>query len=207
MENIENPFVNEGTKESLMELADANMKKTAEKEGKEADTLEVPEGDETVVWEAKGETYRIRLGEITQENWLEAVRLELGEGQSAFVAEPLGILARGYVYRDCRARVWTVEEEGRIVGLALVREFDDEPLGYELQQLLIDRREQGRGVGFAALTLVLDRLRAESRWPTVEVCVKKTDAPALRVFEKAGFADSGYIDPAVPDALNLVYTL
>ena len=39
MENIENPFVNEGTKESLMELADANMKKTAEKEGKEADTL------------------------------------------------------------------------------------------------------------------------------------------------------------------------
>ena len=93
------------------------------------------------------------------------------------------------------------------MGLALVREFDDEPLGYELQQLLIDRREQGRGVGFAALTLVLDRLRAESRWPTVEVCVKKTDAPALRVYEKAGFADSGYIDPAVPDALNLVYTL
>lgn len=147
------------------------------------------------------------MGEITQENWLEAARLELGEGQSAFVAGPVGILARGYVYRDCRARVWTVEEDGRIVGLTMVREFDDEPLGYELQQLLIDRREQGRGVGSADLTLVLDRLRAEGRWSTVEVCVKKADAPALRVYEKAGFVDSGYVDPAVPDALNLVCKL
>ena len=151
--------------------------------------------------------FLITLGEITPENWLEAARLELGEGQSAFVAGPVGILARGYVYRDCRARVWTVEEDGRIVGLAMVREFEEEPLGYELQQLLIDRREQGRGVGSAALALVLDRLRAEGRWPTVEVCVKKADAPALRVYEKAGFVDSGCVDPEVPDAFNLVCKL
>ena len=149
----------------------------------------------------------IRLGEITQENWLEAARLELGEGQSAFVADPMGILARGYVYRYCRARVWTVEGEGRIVGLAMVREFDEEPLGYELQQLMIDRREQGRGVGSAALALVLERLRAEGSWPTVEVCVKRADGPALRVYEKAGFTDTGYVDPEAPDAFNLVCTL
>ena len=110
----------------------------------------------------------IRLGEITQENWLEATRLELGEGQSAFVAGPVGILARGYVYRDCRAQVWTVEEDGRIVGLAMVREFDEEPLGYELQQLLIDRREQGRGVGSAALGPVLGRYHADSQRRALE---------------------------------------
>lgn len=149
----------------------------------------------------------INLGEVTPENWLEAARLQLDEGQSAFVADPVGVLARGYVYRDCRARVWTVEKDGRVVGLALVREFDDEPLGYELQQFLIDRREQNRGVGAAALNLILDRLRDEGRWPTVEVCVKKADFPALRVYEKAGFTDSGYIDPDVPDALNLVCRL
>ena len=104
-------------------------------------------------------------------------------------------------------RVWTVEEEGRIVGLAMVREFDEEPLGYELQQLMIDRREQGRGVGSAALALVLERLRAEGSWPTVEVCVKRADGPALRVYEKAGFTDTGYVDPEAPDAFNLVCTL
>lgn len=149
----------------------------------------------------------IKLGEITQDNWLEAVRLRLAEGQLAFVADPMGVLARAYVYRNCRAQVWTVEEDGRVVGLAMVREFDDEPLGYELQQFLIDGREQGRGVGTQALKLVLARLRQEGRWPTVEVCVKKADAPALHVYEKAGFVDSGYVDPDVPDALNLVCTL
>ncbi len=149
----------------------------------------------------------IRLGEVTPDNWLTAVHLQLGEGQAAFVADPMGILARAYVYRDCRARVWTVEEDGRVVGLAMVREFDDEPLGYELQQLLIDRREQNRGVGTAALALILDRLRAEGRWPTVEVCVHQAAHAARRVYEKAGFTDSGYVDPSVPHALNLVCQL
>lgn len=149
----------------------------------------------------------INLGEITQENWLEAARLQLAEGQLAFVASPMGILARAYVYRACRAQVWTVEENDRVVGLAMVRKFDEEPLGYELQQFFIDIRKQGRGIGTEALKLVLDHLRQEGRWPTVEVCVKKEARAALRVYEKAGFVDSGYIDPDVPDALNLVCRL
>lgn len=149
----------------------------------------------------------INLGEITQENWLEAAHLQLAEDQLAFVASPMGILARAYVYRGCRARVWTVEENDRVVGLAMIREFDEDPLGYELQQFFIDMREQGRGLGTEALNLVLDRLRREGRWPTVEVCVKRKALAALRVYEKAGFVDSGYVDPDVPDALNLVCRL
>ena len=60
----------------------------------------------------------ISLGEITQENWLEAIRLQLAEEQLAFVANPMGVLARAYVYRDCRAQVWTIQEDGRVVGLS-----------------------------------------------------------------------------------------
>ena len=56
----------------------------------------------------------IRLGEITEENWVEAAGLELEEEQKRYVASPLGILARGYVFRDSRARVFTVEEDGRV---------------------------------------------------------------------------------------------
>ena len=39
---------------------------------------------------------------------------ELEEEQKRYVASPLGILARGYVFRDSRARVFTVEEDGRV---------------------------------------------------------------------------------------------
>ena len=38
----------------------------------------------------------------------------------------------------------------------------------------------------------------------VEVCVKKDDAEAIRLYEKYGFTDSGYVDEDAPDSLNLI---
>ena len=146
----------------------------------------------------------IRLTEITEENWLTAASLSVKEEQKRFLAPAIGILARGYVYRSCNARVRVIENDGTIVGLALVREFTDEPLGYDLQQFMIDQRYQGRGYGSAALGLILDALRRENRFDHVEVCVKKDDAAAIRLYEKHGFVDSGYVDEDVPDALNLI---
>ena len=72
---------------------------------------------------------------------------------------------------------------------------------------MIDRRYQGKGYGSAALDLILAELRAERRYDHVEVCVKKKDIEAIRLYKKHGFVDSGYIDETVPDALNLICRL
>jgi diamine N-acetyltransferase len=146
----------------------------------------------------------IRLMDITEENWLDAASLSVNEAQKKYLAPAIGILARGYVYRDCNARVRVIMNDDVIVGLALVREFTDEPLGYELQQFMIDAKYQGKGYGTEALRLILDELREEGHYDHVEVCVKKDDAEAIRLYEKSGFVDSGYIDEDVPDALNLI---
>ncbi len=146
----------------------------------------------------------VRLGGIDEGNFFEACALSLREEQKGFVAPPVGIVARGYVYRDCGARVFTILLDEKVVGLALVREFTDEPLGYDLQQLLVGEEYQNIGCGSAALGLILDILRRERKYPCVEVCVKKDDAAALHVYEKAGFTDSGYIDPDCPDSVNLI---
>ena len=149
----------------------------------------------------------IRLAEVTEENWLDIADLSVNDDQRRFVAPAIGILARGYVYRDCNARIYAIENDGTIVGTALVREFADEPLGYDLQQFMIDQRYQGKGYGSAALALILDELRKEGRYDHVEVCVKKDDTAAIRLYGKHGFADSGYIDEDVPDSLNLICRL
>lgn len=149
----------------------------------------------------------VRLAEITEDNWLEAASLSVKEEQKGYLAPAIGILARGYVYRDCRAKVYVIEADGTAVGLALVREFDDEPLGYDLQQFMIDGRYQGRGFGSAGLALILDELRREARYDHVEVCVKKEDAEAVRLYEKHGFADSGYVDEDAPDSVNMICRL
>lgn len=146
----------------------------------------------------------IRLIEITEDNWLEAAGLAVGDEQKNFVAPAVGILARGYVYRDCNSKVFGIENDGTMVGLALVREFTDEPLGYDLQQFMIDERFQGKGFGSKALKLILDELKKEAHYDHVEVCVKKEDAAAIHLYEKHGFADSGYIDEEAPDSMNMI---
>ena len=123
----------------------------------------------------------IKLADITEANWLAAASLSVKVEQRGFVAPAVGIIARGYVYRNCRARVFVIENDGEPVGLALVREFEDEPLGYDLQQFMIDARYQGRGMGSAALSLILDELRREAKYDHVEVCVKKEDMAAIRL--------------------------
>ena len=97
-----------------------------------------------------------------------------------------------------------IEADGTVVGAALVRDFTEEPIGYDLQQFMIDRRYQGRGYGTRALELILDELRKEGRYGHVEVCVKKEDKAAIRLYRKMGFRDSGYVDEEVPDAVNLI---
>lgn len=146
----------------------------------------------------------IKLTVVTEDNWLEVASLSVSEDQRKYLAPPIGILARGYVYRNCNANIFVITNEESIVGVALVREFTDEPLGYELQQFMIDQKYQGRGYGSEALRLILEELRMENHFDHVEVCVKKEDSAAIHVYEKLGFVDSGYIDDQVPDSLNLI---
>ena len=149
----------------------------------------------------------IELIEINEQNWLEAVKLSVDESQKGFLDSATGILARGYAYRDSRARVIGVSDGGTMVGLALVKDLDEQPACYDLQQFMIDARYQGRGYGTEALRLILKELQAERKYDCAEVCVKQTDAAALHVYETVGFVDTGYIDDDAPDCRNLMVRL
>ncbi|MBR5968786.1 MAG: GNAT family N-acetyltransferase [Lachnospiraceae bacterium] len=149
----------------------------------------------------------VTLTEVNESNFLEAMSLRVAESQRSFVADAAGILARGYVFRADRARVYAVQVQNELVGLLLVRDLKEEPACYDLQQLMIDARHQNRGYGTSALGQLLSSLKQEHAFDMVEVCVKKDDTAALHLYEKAGFVDSGYIDEEAADSLNLVYYL
>ena len=146
----------------------------------------------------------LKLISVTEDNWLDVASLTVKDHQKGFVAPAIGILARGYVYRGCNAKVYAFEQDGVIVGTALVREFTDEPLGYDLQQFMIDRQYQNKGYGTEALRLLLEELRRENHYDHVELCVKKADSEAIHLYEKLGFVDSGYVDEDLPDSLNMI---
>ena len=147
----------------------------------------------------------VSLIELSEENWTDFAGLSVDESQKNYLASNIGIMARGYVYRDSRAKVMGIVADEKPIGLAMVRDLDDEPACYELQQFMIDKNFQGKGYGLKALELILAQLKAEHKYDCVEVCVKMDDAQAIHVYEKAGFVDTGYIDEDVPDSYNLIY--
>lgn len=147
----------------------------------------------------------IRLIDVNEENWLDFARLNVDDEQQAFLDRPIGIIARGYAYRACNAKVIGIADDSQIVGVALVKEMVEEPACYDLQQFMIDQHFQNKGFGTQALKLILSLLGSEGKYSCVEVCVNKADVSALHVYEKAGFIDTGYIDDDVPNCLNLMY--
>lgn len=147
----------------------------------------------------------VRLLEVNEENFRDIALLRVHESQKHFLDSALGIIARGYVYRACRARVIGIANDAQPVGVALVRDMDEEPACYDLQQFLIDSRFQRRGYGTQALRLILSHLRQEGKYACAEVCVHRENTAALKLFEKLGFRDTGYVDANVPHCLNLMY--
>ena len=47
----------------------------------------------------------VSLVGLNEENWMDFAALSVDESQKHYLADSLGIIARGYVYRDCRAKV------------------------------------------------------------------------------------------------------
>ena len=147
----------------------------------------------------------IKLVDVTEHNWLDVVSLSVQEKQKNFLDKPIGIVARGYIYRSCNARVYGISNDEHIIGIALVKDMDEEPSCYDLQQFMIDQRFQNKGYGTEALRLILSVLSKERKYGQVEVCVNKNDAAALWMYKKVGFEDTGYIDESAPDCCNLMY--
>ncbi|MBE6892848.1 MAG: GNAT family N-acetyltransferase [Ruminococcaceae bacterium] len=149
----------------------------------------------------------ISLVKIDESNKAKAEKLEVSENQKSFLDSAAGIIKRAEIYKNLNSHLFGIANEETLVGLALVKDFEEEPFAYDLQQFMIDKNFQGRGCGTEALKLILDYLKNEGRFESVEICVKKEDVPAIKLYEKVGFKNSGYIDENLPDCINYVYHL
>lgn len=65
----------------------------------------------------------IHLVDVDEENWIDIVRLQVNEAQQKYLDRPIGMIARGYIYRHCHARVFGIADDSRMVGVAFVRDF------------------------------------------------------------------------------------
>ena len=138
----------------------------------------------------------LRLAPIDQHNWRAAVAVQVSPDQVRFVAgyQPVAlvILAKAYVRPgDLDWEPLALISEASVVGvvaLAHAREHTD------VLHLAIDLAMQGRGVGSAAMELVVAHV-AQTRPSTQEVrlTVHPENARAQRLYRSVGFLPNGQI--------------
>lgn len=134
----------------------------------------------------------IKLEPVHPGNW-RLGQLRVTEAQKGFVAEPMTILARAYAYRESRSCALVITHDGLPVGMALYHDLEDEG-AYDLSQLFIDERCQGRGYGTQAVRLLVERMREDGKYGRVMLCYIEGNEAARRMYEKLGFHLTGERD-------------
>ncbi|MBQ3393589.1 MAG: GNAT family N-acetyltransferase [Oscillospiraceae bacterium] len=133
----------------------------------------------------------IRLERIGPENW--RTGLSVREDQRDFVAAPDRILARAWAYRELSSRAFMITIDGEPTGMALY--YDCPELeAYDLSQLFIDERFQGRGYGKKAAELLIETMKKEHRFDRIVLCYKEGNEAAEKMYLDLGFVHTGERD-------------
>ena len=128
----------------------------------------------------------IHLVDIDPGNW--RLNLKVSESQKTYVANSAVMLARAYAYRDQRSRAFVIYDDETPVGMGLYYDLPDLEC-YDLSQIFIDERYQGRGYGRAATKLILNAMKQDGKYSKVDLCYIEGNDAAKKLYESFGFAE------------------
>lgn len=132
-----------------------------------------------------------RIVDLTADNVEEVLDLATRPDQDRYV-RPVA----WYVARSAYQQVWTpvaVTVEGEIVGFAEWA-YDPSDETYCLGGLMVDARRQGRGLGRAAVTALVEHLRRRPDCRDIALTVHEDNAVARSLYAALGFVDTGELD-------------
>lgn len=133
----------------------------------------------------------VRLEEIGPDNW--RLGLHVRETQKEYVSDEFRLLARAYAFRKHRSRAVLIYDDDVAVGMALYYDCD-EAEAFDLSQLFIDERYQGKGYGMAAARCILDEMRRDGKFQKVVLCYIEGNEAARSLYQKCGFRLTGEAD-------------
>jgi diamine N-acetyltransferase len=134
---------------------------------------------------------KIRLKDVTADNWEAVVDLELDADQEDLVASNLYSVAESHYDPDARPRA--VYAGKRVVGFLM---YDVQPAKGKsreasIYRFMIDRKHQGKGYGRAALAKALEEIRAIPGVKRVSIGYMPENPVAGPFYASFGFKEVG----------------
>ena len=143
----------------------------------------------------------IHLADIDPGNW--RFGLQVAESQKTYVASSAVMLARAYAYRDQRSRAFVIYNDETPVGMGLYYDLPDLEC-YDLSQIFIDARYQGKGYGKAATKAVLEAMKQDGKYRKVDLCYIEGNDAAKKLYESFGFVEIDRDEDEIIMELKLV---
>lgn len=136
----------------------------------------------------------IQIKPITENNFIDAFNLNLGEGQEEFVSHPIRSLAQAYVYRD-QCQPFGICADEKMVGYVMVI-YDYDVPEYDIWHMMIDKEEQGKGYGRQAVERVIEYIRTKPFGDSDRIALtcNKANPAALNLYKGMGFVPTGNED-------------
>lgn len=132
----------------------------------------------------------ITLQEQEPENW--QTELSVSVEQQKYVDSPERILQDGRTNQENTSYVYFIMKDSTPVGMVYFCDFP-ELNAYNLCQFFIDQRYQRKGYAKEALSLVLDLMRKDGKYPQVYVSYISGNEAACKLYESLGFTHTGYV--------------
>lgn len=144
---------------------------------------------------------RIRLSEITVDNWQECIQLCVADEQAELVPGNLYSIAEAQFYPDA-VPLAIYNDAGQMVGFVMYG-IDVTSGKWKVFRLMIDRAYQGRGYGRAAMNQVIARLAAQQSCGEVLISYKPENDAARQLYASLGFVEQNVSEDKVTACLEL----
>lgn len=130
----------------------------------------------------------IRFRPVTKTNWAECGKLRVHPEQEGYVASNLFSLAEAHFYPELIPQA--IYDGDRMVGFLLYG-YDEKEDAYWVARLMVDREQQGKGYGRAAMLHLLNMLRAIPGCKRVRISYEPHNSRARSLYLSLGFVETG----------------
>lgn len=128
----------------------------------------------------------IHLVDIDPGNW--RLGLRVADSQKNYVSDSYAMLARAYAYLEQRSRAFVIYDNETPVGMGMYHDCPDLD-AFDLCQIFIDERYQGKGYGKVATKLVLDAMKQDGKYSKAVLCYIEGNDAAKKLYESFGFVE------------------
>lgn len=146
----------------------------------------------------------VKLIKISEDNFIEAFHLKLGERQENYVSTPIRSLAQAYVYYN-QCTPFGIYVNDNMVGYVMII-YDYDLAEYNIWHMMIDCHHQRKGYGQKAIEKCLDYIKTQPFGLSNRVVLtcNKENTAGIQLYRKFGFIETGNMDE---DEIEFVLTL